>query len=81
MIKRTTVSIILRNNTTIQEGYIVIILKKSKTLKIRNIMIQELSLTDNVIERVEHIMDQEGTTENLEFNDQHNNKINYYEIT
>ena len=47
------------------------ILKIGKTIKIRNKMIHELPLPEDVIDRVEHITELECATKDIEFNEQH----------
>ena len=66
-----TGDIIFHNTIKLKEGYIVMILKIGKTIKIRNKMIHELPLPEDVIDRVEHITELECATKDIEFNEQH----------
>ena len=50
---------------TLQVGYRFMIINAGKPLNIQNKMIQELTLIEHVINRVEHIVDQEGATEDI----------------
>ena len=53
-----TRSIIIRKIMTLQGGYIVVILKTWKPLTIRNNMIHELPLSEDVIFGVKQIVEQ-----------------------
>ena len=46
----------------IQGGYIVMSLKTGKPITVQNNVTHELALIKNVIDRVEQLADQEGTT-------------------
>ena len=62
-------------------GYRVMRLNTGKPPTLQNNMINELSLSENVIDIMEQLAEQEGATEYLELNDQHDNKIEEDKIT
>ena len=72
------VAVILCKTMTIQGGYKVMSLNKRKRLTIKNNMIHELPLLDNVNDRSDQLVESEGAMKYLEFNEQYDNKTEQY---